>query len=215
MTDRTDIGSFKRTPTAPDKQTLSLGEQAIKGFMGGADPEAAAAPATSALPATPAPGKTLEARESNLEQAVSSVEDAPELTYAERVKKYGLSVEEAVGIVSAIFDNGWYEHKYQLTPKHSVVLRTRTTEDQDRVLRRIEGDNPQFPATISHILGKYNLASSMIQFKGIDMEKLEWKEKYDFVCKLPEVLLHLLTNKLFKFDQMIQEVVSEGAVQNF
>lgn len=214
-----EIGKFIRPEDA--LPGAGIGAKAINSFIAGKTPsfDESEKSKTQQQDDTPdasaAKAKSMPDKISELESALDRLDTAPEITYAERVKKHDLTLEDALTIISEVFDNGFYEKTYQVTPKHSVTFRTRTTSDQDRVLRRIESDAPQYPASISQLLAKYNIAASIVKFKGEDLSKRDFEDKYKMVANLPEVVLRLLSTKLIKFDQMMLAVLDEGAVENF
>lgn len=209
-----DVGDFHRTPE--ELPVASIGQRAIADFVQGkpfGDSQKAEA-VQPTLPAEPK-GTTADAQIDQLERSIDEIEKSSELTYEQKVKNHGLTMDEALDIVNAILDNGYYEKAYKVTPRWEVVFRTRNTTDQDRVLRRIEELNPQFPATVTQTLAKYNLAASMVRFKNIDFSKKEFEERLKYVLNLPEVVLRVLTGKLARFDQLMLDVLDEGAIQNF
>lgn len=218
-----DVGDFTRVSPTPQEgiheSVASIGQRAIADFIQGKSfsemgEKQKAEAVYPTLPAEPA-RSGVDAQIDALEKSIDQIEKAAELTYEQKIKNHGLSMDEALDIVNAILDNGYYEKAYRVTPRWEVVFRTRTTADQDRVLRRIEDANPQFPATVTQILAKYNLAASMIRFKGIDFSKKDFDERLKFVMNLPEVMLRVLSGKLARFDQLMLDVLDEGAIQNF
>jgi hypothetical protein len=216
-----EIGKFKRTPDpkpAP-RPPPSIGEKAVADFLAGSSVKASLAgelPAVTAAPETPeAETSPLEQREVQLEKDLKKAEKAPEMTYEQKVKEHGLTIQEAVDIVNTMFDNNYYEREYKLTARYSILFRTRSTADQDRVLKRIEEDNLQYPASIAQLLAKYNLAASMQKFKQIDFTEKPFDTKLKFVVALPETVLRLLVKKLSEFDELVMDVLDDGAIENF
>lgn len=209
-----DIGDFPKTP---EELPVSIGQRAITDFLKGkafgGEPQTAEAiqPTLPAEPPPSAPDRQLD----ELERSVEQLEKSSEMTYEQKIKNHGLTMDGALDIVNAILDNGYYEKEYKVTPRWTVLFRTRNTTDQDRVLRRIEEANPQFPATVTQILAKYNLAASMMRFKNVDFGKKDFEDRMKFVLNLPEVVLRVLTGKLARFDQLMLDVLDEGAIQNF
>lgn len=126
-----------------------------------------------------------------------------------------MTMEQAMTIVSGVFDNGYYEKVYPVVGTATVTLRTRKTEDQDRLLQRIEADNPQFPASVSQLVSKYNLAASMVDYRGVNLENEDFKTRYKRVCEFPENIFRVLCTKLARFDDMVMDVMDEGAIANF
>lgn len=217
----TEIGNFKRnqeSQPAP-KAPMSIGEKAVADFLTGAPAKAALADevpvVTPAPEASPAEAGLLAKRETDLEAQLKRAEKAPEVTYEQKVKEHGLTLSEAMDIVNAMFDNNYYEREYRLTKRYSVIFRTRATTDQDRVLKRIEEENLQYPISVAQLLAKYNLAASLQKYKQLDFSKKTFDERLKFVLSLPEAVLRLLAKKLSEFDQLIMDVLDDGAIENF
>ena len=216
----TEIGKFKRgqEPQAAPKAPPSIGERAVADFMAGSPSKAALAgelPAvTPSLEAQPAVDPVV-AREAELEAQLKKAEKAPEMTYEQKVKEHGLTLPEAMDIVNAMFDNNYYEREYKLTSRYSVLFRTRVTSDQDRILRQIEEQNLQYPVSIAQLLAKYNLAASIQKYKQLDFSDKAFDVRLKFVLSLPETILRLLAQKLAEFDQLVMDVLDDGAIENF
>ena len=207
------IGSFKRPPEKkPDPTPMSPGKAAITEFMKGA--KRSEVP-VSKVGTKNEPAQDLEEHVDELERLADEVGKLPELTYEEKLEQHGISLEEALNIISKIVDDGFYERKYHLTSKVPVVFRTREEIDQERTLHSIEAVNPRFPATVSNIVSKHNLAISMVEFKGQDFRKKSLEDRLKFVERLPEVLFRALAAKLAKFDRLMLDVLDEGAIANF
>lgn len=151
----------------------------------------------------------------NLAEMIQHIETAPEMTYQEKLEAHNLTMEEAMTIVSAVFDVGYYEKTYPVVGTATVTLRTRKTEDQDRLLQRIEADNPHFPASVSQLISKYNLAASMVNYRGTDISQETFKVRYARVCGFSEHIFLVLCTKLARFDDMMLAVLDEGAIENF
>lgn len=210
-----EIGDFER-PKEP-KPGAGAGARAIADFVAGKEisslgvPEPApATQATQAAPATPP-----QSREAVLEKAVNELEQAPEMTYDEKLKAHGITKEQVVEILDAMFTRGFFEKTYKMSGNIFVTFRTRKSEDQDRLLQRLEAESPQFPATVSNLVSKYNLAASLWRYKEQEFGAMEFKARYDYVSSLPDIVFRLLCVKLSKFDQMMLDVMDEGAIANF
>jgi len=151
----------------------------------------------------------------DLEQEINTLEKSPQLTFEQKLEKYGLSNDEAAAIVDSLLAGMPYKHTYKITSKYSVTFKTRTMDDQGKVTAAIERLAPQFPTTIGTLISKYNLAASIVSFRGIDYEKKSWEEREKWVLGLPEAVMTLLTRKLARFDEMVLDLLDEGAVENF
>jgi hypothetical protein len=218
-----EIGSFNNV-------TKSEGLTAVKQFIGNAEADEAAkkkkrTPVGSMAPAprnnkpeeeeAPMSEEALASVVDDLDDDIDSLESAPELTYKDRIRKHDITLEKAEEVVDSMIVDGYYEETYALTKKYNVTFRTRTLEDQNRIMERIEVLKPNYPSTLSNIVAQYNVAASLVQFKEIDFLKLEFKEKLDWVRKCPDTVVRALALKLNKFDAMIADVMSEGAIENF
>jgi len=217
----TEIGKFKRgqEPQAAPKAPPSIGEKVVADFLAGSPAKASLAgeiPAVTPTPEVPqAETEPLVKREAELEAQLKKAEKAPEMTYEQKVKEHGLTLPEAMDIVNAMFDNNYYEREYKLTSRYSVLFRTRVTTDQDRILRQIEELNLQYPASIAQLLAKYNLAASIQKYKQLDFSDKAFDVRLKFVLSLPETILRLLAQKLAEFDQLVMDVLDDGAIENF
>lgn len=150
-----------------------------------------------------------------LDADIAALEDAPELTYVDRITKHNISLEKAEEIVDSMIVDGYYEETYAVTQKYNVTFRTRTLEDQNRIMERIEVLRPQYPTTLSNIVAQYNVASSLVHFRDIDFTTTDFERKLDWVRKCPDAVIRALATKLNQFDGMITDVMSEGAIENF
>lgn len=226
-----EIGSFKRPAENQDASDDRLvppgvGQQAIQDFVRGRTSAQVSADqpvrtettpdeksAKQAQPETPANPK---AREEQLVRAMREIEESPEMTYDQKLAKHKLTKEKAMQIVDNVFTKGYHEETYPVAGNVTITFRTRKTDDQDRLFQRLEAEGPQYPATVSNYVSKYNLAASMRQFKGQKFgDDVEFKDRYNFVSNLPDTVFRLLCVKLAKFDEMVLDVLDEGAIANF
>jgi len=158
----------------------------------------------------------VEDREAQLADAIARLQEAPELTYDEKLKAHDISKEEAMTIVADMFEKGFHEKTYNVVGSHvTVIFRTRLQEDQDRVLARIESDAPHYPTTVNNLVAKHNLSASMMEFMGKDFRKKKVQERYDYISLLPDIVTRVLVKKLTRFDDMMLDVMDEGAISNF
>jgi len=234
-----EIGSFNVVPdrngnsmlppmpsnTAHEPIFNGGGEEAIRKFMGNSAPvntSPVCDPFYPALPggtenAVPVTGPALNIVEQidDLQSQAESLSKSPDVTYTDRLKKHNISIDRAKEIVDAILFKGEYQETYQLTQKHTVTFKSRMFSDQERALRALESLSPQYPASMAAIVSKNNLAASIVRFAGRDFTKLAFKDKAEYIEKLPEPLVRLLAIKLGKFDQMIMDIMDDGVIENF
>jgi hypothetical protein len=225
-----EIGDFKQAREAPAKPPKpgvplidpdqGLGSQAISDFVAGKDissmvpPETGKPTETGTTTPKPQAGRA-PSTEEMLANAVEEIEQSPELTYDEKLVEHDLTKTQALEILDAMFTKGYFEKTYKLSGNIFVTFRTRRADDQDRLLQRIEAESPQFPATISNLVSKYNLAASLWTYKDESFEEMTFKLRYDYVSNLPDIVLRLLCVKLSRFDRMMLDVMDEGAIANF
>lgn len=188
------------TPT-PTSDAVRDTDNTSVGATTGTDTSEAAVDATS--------------REEELHKAIREIEESPELTYEQKLAKCDIDKARALHILDNMFVQGYHEETYKITGNVLVTFRTRKTMDQDRLLNRIEAENPQFPATVSNLVSQYNLAASIQHYMDKDFSDAGFKERFHFVSDLPDTILRLLCIKLAKFDSMILCVLDEGAIENF
>jgi len=189
-------------------------QAAFKGFMGAADPLAMKSADQKVSPLAD-PQRNPEAAEEQIEAAIKQVNEAPEKTYQERLKEHNITVDDARKIVDTIMTTGVYEKNYALTSKIAVTFRSRDFADQERAQRYIEEQVPQFMGTINLIMGKCNLAASLVELAGNRFGEDDFDKALAFVRKLPHVLFNVLLAKLSLFDELVLTVMDEGAIENF
>lgn len=216
-----DIGNFSR------KTEKSEGVSAVKSFVesfSGAPGSMATSGEDSIAPEKNEPNDPKEEQTveevsdeiSKLESDIESVQEAPEMTYKERLSEIGLELEDAEEVIDAMMVKGEFRKTYPLTSKYAVTFKSRKLEDQNRALDVIEAKNPQFPSTVGNIVSECNLAASIVKFNDIDFsDDMKITEKIKWARNLPDTVASLLASKLAKFDQMLMTVLEEGAIENF
>lgn len=190
-----------------EKADPSEGEEALKSFF---------TPVTPAETLTESPGLPAlpeGSDEAALTQMVEEMDAVPALTYEERLKAQGITMEEALVIVDALMSKGVYKRKYSVTKKHMVEFKTRSMEDQSRYVKDLEDDRPMYAATSNAMISRHNLSASLVAFKGTEFE--DYEHAFKFVVRLPEQVFRILIEKLRKFDILIMTVMDEGALENF
>lgn len=230
-----EIGSFSLAPdpsipaipsnTTPMPVFAGGGEEAIRKFMGEGSSGASGSmydpfaqgpgPKEEERPVSAGPVPSIVEQIDSLHAQAETLSKQPDVTYTERLKKHNISVDKAREIVDAILFKGEYYEEYKITQKHSVVFKSRMFSDQERALRALESLSPQYPASMAAIVSKNNLASSIVRFAGRDFTKMAFKDKAEYIEKLPEPLVRLLAVKLGKFDQMIMDIMDDGVIENF
>lgn len=155
--------------------------------------------------------------ETAFEAALAAAEKSPEMTYEDRVKEQGLTMADAMGIIDAMLTRGIYEKSFPVTSKFSVTFRTRSVEDSDKMFEKLEKIKPEFNLSIAGHMAKYNLIHSLAAFGNKQFENTPAGKEMasKFVAALPGPMFALLVNKLAKFDNQINTVLEDGAIENF
>lgn len=196
----------------------SEGVAALKSFMaqhgaGVADMSGDPAPTADLQPMVSPPV------ERQLEEAAAALSKAPEKTYRERLKEAGISFEEAMQIVDAVFVRGFYEKTYRLSQRASVTLRTRTVENHEQMLQQVEEERPSYSMTAGQIMSRNNLADSLVRLTlpsgAVDLSGYTRKQRLDYVSSLAGPAFAALVSKLVQFDRLTMTALDTGAEENF
>lgn len=143
-------------------------------------------------------------------------------SYEEILSEHGITIQKAHTVVDAMLEKGFYEEPVAITKSVVSTFRTRAHADYVRYLRALEVYNPKYVEEQQEIQIRYFLAASLVSFKGTafvqgqneDAEKF-FDRKLEWIHAQAEPVIRLLANKLSKFDQQIQTIMSEGVVENF
>lgn len=170
-------------------------------------------PATNA-PRDPAPAPETEAAPTEREKEKKKTEPP---SWAGRLKAAGISEKEALGIIDAVLDKGYYEEEFLLRGKVGV-LRTRTHEDFLRMQEQLELQRPQLQISQDALITRYSLAASLVKWDQT-VFKHDTEDDFglvdDFLRKMSAPLYSLLSSQLSKFDTKMLLIFSEGAPENF
>jgi len=164
--------------------------------------------------------------ESPKEDGVSLLVNDNALSFEQRLQKVGLSLGDARLIMDTILTNGYYEETVAFNTEKKVVLRTRTYEDTLRAQKFLELESPTFPIAINDLIARYNTAASLARFGDQDFSKPEgdktpdsveaaFERRYEFLMRLPTVVVVKLMGLVHKFDIKMQAVFDEGAPKDF
>lgn len=196
MANRTTIGDFR---SAPNNQPRKVEEA----------PEPVKQPDT----VEPAAVKT---------ETTTPDEAPPQLTpgeaYIERLKDAEMTLRDAMIIYDAVLEKGYFEEYIRIRGDNRAVFRTRTYEDTLRLQTALEIHKPQLVINQQGLISRYNLAASLYEWKGKPIRHETEKDFDDTLAmmrRMPEPVIHLLTNALSKFDGKVAIVFSEGASENF
>lgn len=161
------------------------------------------------------------------------------LTPEEKAKRYleglamvGVTQEEARSILDSVLFNEYYEETVTIGRGVTAVIRTRTYNDTQRMLRILEAEAPKMPVHYNDILARCNVAASLVEYNqkkftapvrsdGMSRDafkKLEeeaFHDKVEYVLQLPTPVMSKLMNMVALFDSKILAVFDEGAPEDF
>ncbi len=210
-----EVGAFQRDE--PEKVEKTPGMSAIENFMKGGGSSTSEKPETD-TPEPQAPAASPPQIEASLISELEKINASPEASYEERLERVECSLEEARIIVDALMTAGYYEKRYQLTKKYSVVMRTRGVSDQERLQNAIEANVPQYAITMNEMTSKYNLAACLAELQASATVKFgpdDFDGAIKVVNKLSLPLFNALVNVLARFDALTFTVLSKGVIENF
>lgn len=171
--------------------------------------------------------RAMQAKRAQQQEAQNSgpLEDKA-LSYEERIKLFGMNVNEALTIIDALTVDGDYAEETKLSKSVSVSLTTRSTRFNSYLADRIDIADPKKVGKLNQLMAEYQVAASLNRYNKVEMPPLEttksqqdWEaalqQRLEFVRCLPSPVFLLLANKLAKFDAKMLVVFSEGYEQNF
>jgi len=147
-------------------------------------------------------------------------------TYEERVKTFGLSIEEALKIVDDMALGGAYRENVRLSKSIMISFTTRSTRFNSFLTREIDLADPKKMGRMNQLMSEWQLAASIEQYGDQPMAPLSDEMKDDVYAKvlntrrswiqrLPAPIFLALCALLIKFDAKIMTVLSEGYEANF
>lgn len=176
---------------------------------------ASSVPTPELTPPTPVPEPDVEVKEESApepEVAKTTVE-----LYQERLAKANISLAEAQTIIDCVMQKDYYEEFFTIRGQKGV-LRTRSYEDLLRVQMAIETFKPSTQMSQDEIMGRYNLAGSLCEWRGTKFKHetdVDFQTNLDRIKKLPGPIMALMIDQLAKFDARVWVVFSEGATDSF
>jgi hypothetical protein len=147
----------------------------------------------------------------------AEAELSPVERYRKRLESAKITLQEASTIYDAVIDKGYYE-EYVRVGSNRAVFRTRMYEDQLRVQSAIEAMGPKFQATQDELVGRYNLAASLYEWKGKPLKhdtEDDFQSVLSLVRRMPAPVVAMLADRLAQFDAKTMIVFSEGATDSF
>ena len=153
-------------------------------------------------------------------------EEGRPYTYEERVKTFGLSIDQALKIVDDLALGGAYQEDARLSKSVKVTLVTRTTRFNSFLAREIDMADPKKMGRMNQLMSEWQLAASLERYGDQPMAPLSDEMKDDvwakvlqarraWVLRLPGPIFMALCTLLVKFDAKILTVLSDGYEANF
>ena len=166
--------------------------------------------------------------ETRLEAQAQETEEAlhPKISYEELLKANGITKEEAAKIVDDVLFKGYYSEEISVSKRVKVSLRMRQARDTIRTMQHLEVAKPLYENHFNEVVATYSLAASLERLgrdafdfppKDASIEKVEeaFQNRLVYISGLPDPVLHLLFQKLGKFDDKVRVVLMEGTIENF
>lgn len=214
------------TPSAQPTSKMS-------GFSTPRAPSAAKAPADPELSAEAARAIAEEAVTGTGDEALRAQQEKaqetpvdPALAYEQRIKEFGLDINQALVIIDALTVDGFYQEEFALSKTTKAVFCSRSTRFNSFLADRIDIADPKKVGKLNQMMAEYQVAASLASYGPHVMPEIkdsmpvkEWEEalnrRLEFVRLLASPVFLLLTNKLAKFDAKLMTVLSEGYEKNF
>lgn len=178
--------------------------------------------------APPTPARTLaESVERGMEQDVREGEGVATkaLSYEEMLKLVGVTPEQARVICDSLLVDGYYSETVNLSQSTSVTFSTREGRDLTYYYHALTREQPQYESHRGHLMVRYFLVASLRQYREkhfprlTDLDEVAYHEEFTARLKwldtLPPHVVTLLQARLAAFDEKIEVVLSEGAVEAF
>jgi hypothetical protein len=145
--------------------------------------------------------------------------------YEAGLKAVGIKKQEAKAVMDEMLQKGFFVKTYRLSSTITVGLRTRTYYDVQRTLRFAETESPRIPLHVNDLMFRYNLAASLHSFgstnfvfppnRDVEDREKAFDKRLDFIFDLPIPVVTRLNKMLVDFDDKMNAVLSEGAVEDF
>lgn len=150
----------------------------------------------------------------------------PMSSFEDKLKKEGLTREEAADIIDAVLLKGHYAEDVKITSRVKARFRTRTSRDTKRAQEMIEVQRLTYDVHYNEILSRLLLAASLERFgddvlphppRSAKQEELEkaFQARLEYVNTMADPALRILMSKLAKFDRRVAASLEEGSIENF
>lgn len=152
--------------------------------------------------------------------------------WKEAIQKAGLTSDQAIEIIDAQIDPGYWTEEYRLWDgRVRVVFRSRTGAHRNMVVRELDSLQNPSPTVIGQTITRINLLNSLQEYHDRkrdyvfehprkdtapeDAEKMLQRRLSFINRELPEAVMDLLYAKLSEFDAKVSAALSEGAIEGF
>lgn len=149
------------------------------------------------------------------------------LTWEDRIKEAGLTVNQATEILDALLERGYYEKEFRLYGgRRQLVLRSRDHYCRQRLTQALDQLITNDPRVHLQTQMRMLLAGSLVQFgkktlvhaavdADIDAKNTAFNDRLKFIDTIGEPFLDVLYESLSKFDAWVYAALSNGAPSNF
>lgn len=152
------------------------------------------------------------------EKKIEKQKESPEMQYKQKLENNDIPLEEAEHIIDTVLlREKPYTEQFQLYKGLTATFRTRNEMNMEQMYAKLESRQPRFPDTKSMVLAKWNLATSLAEYRGRTFPPDEDGviDAAEQIEELNYQVFDLLTRKLQEFNDKINTVFSEGYLDAF
>ena len=138
--------------------------------------------------------------------------------YLDHLAKFGITKEQIFKVLDTLLTKGDVLWSFKLFKRIPCVFRIRPVWVNELVFKRLEESPPKTMVAFNDIVGKYNLAGSLLQYgshKFAPKTEDEVLKSLDFIRELPFIIKSNLIKQLVIFDRVIAVATSSWAIENF
>lgn len=165
-------------------------------------------------------------RKSSKQEPIFEQPEDKVLTYAERLKEFNVTPEQAIAVIDDLISNDKYTETVKLSSKLNVVFSTRDVRFSHYLTQKLDALTKEELGMFSQLSSEYQVAGSLDKYGTQELPLLSaalddkiWEENLNirikFVKALPNPAFLALTRKLAMFDMKMNMIMSEGYEENF
>jgi hypothetical protein len=152
--------------------------------------------------------------------------------WSDAIKQAGLTREEAIEVIDAQIDPGFWVKTYTLYGgRVKLVFRTRSVAHRTMLMRELDLLQNASQLVTGQLIGRFNLVNSLQTYEDKKRKKTftfpvgttepetaerMFQERNTFVLReIPDGILDAIYSQLSDFDKKVAAALSEGAVESF